>query len=454
MATSVSSVQILLRARDEASRVIGGMSAHSQRAFGMMGRASEALVRKLKFLAAAGFAALGYAMTRLVKDSIRYGIQMDKLRKETGLSTEKLAGLRYAMEQEHGSTEALEKGLMNLTVRIGYAGDGLASYIRYFDALGISYKKTDGTLRNTYDVFMDVVGVMSQGEMTTEKMAAAMQLFGTRAAKDLIPFLKLGGKEIERLSNEGLGLLGITQEDTDAMKRFDNELFKVKTGLRGVGIHIAKELLPYLERLASWMADNLPKMKDYFHVFADAARLAARAITRFAIAGLELERMGLVLKRSRQRFHELREEIMAHTAPMKKHRDEAAKNAEIHRKAVASINKDIKSLDRSGMNLLSLLDSLGKKHEEAGNKADKQREKTKDLADEIEDARDVSEKMTKELIGAFPFIPPAMGMRSPAIRKELPAGREGGTPISLYFNVTNRKEIYAKLDREFDRLGV
>ena len=196
-------------------------------------------------------------MKDTVHTFIEYTEAIDKANKITGIATEKLQELKYAAEQEHGSFQALEKGLINLTVRLGYAGDGLETYLRYFRTLGIEYQNADGTLRNTYDVFMDLSDAVSKGTLTTEELAAAVQLFGARSGKELIPMLKKGREWFEKMGDEAHRLGVVLEDETIKQgKELADMMLEIKTADDGVKLAIGERLMPT-------MMECLPIIREY-----------------------------------------------------------------------------------------------------------------------------------------------------------------------------------------------
>lgn len=208
--------------------------------------------------------ALTAALTKITKDTVRYGVETDRMIKITGLAGEEITRLRYAIEQEHGSLQSLEKGLFNLTVRLGYAGDGLATYTRQFQTLGIEFMKADGTLKNTYDVFLDLVDVMDTGIISTEKMASVAQLLGSRVAKELIPFMKMGREEIERLGEEAeaLGLV-MSTKTAAGMKKVDDSITALKGSLKGFRNLIGERIAPAVETFTRTMVDAFIQIRKH-----------------------------------------------------------------------------------------------------------------------------------------------------------------------------------------------
>jgi len=56
---------------------------------------------RVGFLAlAAAITAVSVALTKMVKDTVAYGVQLDKVSKQMGITTEEMSKLQYAAEQE------------------------------------------------------------------------------------------------------------------------------------------------------------------------------------------------------------------------------------------------------------------------------------------------------------------------------------------------------------------
>jgi hypothetical protein len=194
---------------------------------------------------------------KAIGDTIRYTNEVRKASKATGVAVEKFQELAYAAKQEHGNTQALEKGLGNLTIRLGYAGDGLETYLRYFRTLGIEYKKNDGTLRNTEDVFRDIADVASKGALSTEKLAAITQLFGARAGRELVPMLRKGTEWFDKMAKEAdnLGII-MSEKDVEATKEFDDKMTALKETSNALKRVFTIGLLPSLNSTADMLKEN------------------------------------------------------------------------------------------------------------------------------------------------------------------------------------------------------
>jgi len=143
----------------------------------------------------------------MAKKAIDSADNFQKMSQRVGVSTETLSRMGFAAELGGTNLETVEKGLGRLAGVVLDADDGLATYTRTFDRLGISFRDGSGELKKTDQILLDVADKFSQMEDGTEKTALAMDLFG-KAGKDLIPVL-----------NEGRDGLQAMFEESDALGR-------------------------------------------------------------------------------------------------------------------------------------------------------------------------------------------------------------------------------------------
>jgi len=249
---------------------------------------------------AVGATAAALAMGKAIKDTMRYALEVDKASKATGVAVEQFQELSYAAKQEHADMEALQKGLGNLTIRLGYAGDGLETYLRYFRALGLEYQNQDGSLRKTEDVFMDIADKAHKGALSTEELAAITQLFGARAGRVLIPMLRKGSEWFKEMADEArnLGII-LDEELVVKMKAFDDNMTKMKSGIQGAKIAFTEGLFPALENIADIMATDIERtgdMRDMLKSFGEwIGMMSARIMDFVNNARVAISEMGAFL---------------------------------------------------------------------------------------------------------------------------------------------------------------
>jgi len=210
------------------------------------------------------------AMVGIIKSTTDFGNAIDKMRKQTGMTGEEIIKLRYAAEQEHASFEELTKSIPILTKYMQYAAEGMDTYKREFDRMGISVVDGEGNLRSAYEVLLDMADWMAdEGVNENEKLATAMALLGRRGA-GLVPFLKLGREEIARLGEEGFKLRGMTEKQISEFEAFGDEIYKMQETLAGLKDQIAIALLPMIslwvqkiQALTEWFRGLSPELKEF-----------------------------------------------------------------------------------------------------------------------------------------------------------------------------------------------
>jgi len=247
-------LRIIMRLRDEASKKITGMRNRLRRF------ADE--VRKNWKAIAASVAVVGYALSRVISDVISYGVQLDKMSKMTGTTTREFSKLAYAAEQEHASMEALSKALPVLAKYMGQAKDGLMTYKRAFDAMGISVTDSRGQLRKTYDVFLDIAEYVSKANDKTEALQRTQEILG-RGGKELYDMLLLGKSGLKQLGAEA-EQLGIVLDEKTAreMKDFADEVLKAKKSFQGLSIVFVEKILPALKEYTGYLSDAVLGMRQ------------------------------------------------------------------------------------------------------------------------------------------------------------------------------------------------
>ena len=175
--------------------------------------------------------------------------QLDDLAEKSGIAVEAISGLRFAGEVVGTSTEAIATGVKKLAVAMAAASGGAKEQGAIFDALGVNYKKLDGTLRSTDDVLGDVASQFANFKDGPEKAALAIQLFG-KSGEALIPLLNKGGEGIATLSQEAKRLGVVFSADLAASAaEFNDNLKKIQLASEGTAAAIAGKLLPTINTL-------------------------------------------------------------------------------------------------------------------------------------------------------------------------------------------------------------
>ena len=161
----------------------------------------------------AGAAAIG-GLTLLVNKSIEMNDELAKTADKLGVTTKELAGLRHAADLTGVSNQAFSKGLQNMVKTIRDAGDGLATYKRTYDRLGLSIDELQKL--NPAEQFIKVAEAISKVENNTQRVGAAYDVFGGRATA-LINTVNLGTEGLQAMIQEAEDL-GIALNRVDSAK--------------------------------------------------------------------------------------------------------------------------------------------------------------------------------------------------------------------------------------------
>ena len=234
------------------------------RALGAGLRKTMNLTKKAMLGIAIAIAAVAAAVIKLRNNAKTYILQIDKMTKVTGMSTQEFTKLAYAADQEHASLETLSKSLPILSKYMAYAQQGMETYKREFDKMGITVTDAKGRLKSAYQVLLEMSDFMGRKGMNdTEKMAIMMTLLGRRGA-ELIPMLKKGSAWFKKMGKEAesLGIV-LDKKTTAAIKRSDDSLTMLKKAFLGVGIAIIKAVEPSIERIQNALITYVKNAKTY-----------------------------------------------------------------------------------------------------------------------------------------------------------------------------------------------
>ena len=236
----------LLRELQKSERASRRTATHMRKQF----------VDAFKAVAAASVAA-GAAFAALTKRSINAQDRLSKLAQTTGVSTEALSQLEFAAKLSGTSLEGLQTGLLRLSRTASDAANGLSTAQRAFNAIGVSAKNQDGTLKNTEQLLLEVAEQFAGLEDGAGKAAVAQELFG-RSGAQLIPFLNQGKDGIEALRAEAdrLGLT-IGTDAAQAAERFNDNLTRVQSAAQGLIAQSTQRLLPTIEAISDRFVETV-----------------------------------------------------------------------------------------------------------------------------------------------------------------------------------------------------
>lgn len=227
--------------------------------FQQVGSKIESAGQKMMGLSATAGIVTG-AIGALAYKSGQAADDLNTLSKVTGIGTGELQKYSVAADLVDVSTETIAKSNTRLKKSMLSAQDGAGSQAEAFEALGVSVTNSDGSLRNSNDVFQDVISALGTMENETERDAYAMALMG-KSASELNPLIEDGGETYKRVSEtmSKYGLDFVDQETLDGANQFNDALDTMKAigtvALQTVGTQLASYLAPALEKVVGWIGN-------------------------------------------------------------------------------------------------------------------------------------------------------------------------------------------------------
>ncbi len=185
-----------------------------------------------------------------INQQIELADKLDDLSQKLGISAEELSKLQYAAKFSGVDIGGLQVALTRLSKGMAEAANETGTAYKALNAMGISVKNADGSLKSSTQVLGEVADAFAKYEDGAGKTALATTIFG-RAGAELIPMLNEGSKGIKAYGDE-LQRFGavVTNDAAAAAARFNDNLDRIKTVGTALGQSIANNIIPYLNKLA------------------------------------------------------------------------------------------------------------------------------------------------------------------------------------------------------------
>lgn len=243
-------------------RQFGNVASQKLKAIGQSlqdaGSKVQEFGRKLQPVSTAA-TALGTALLKLGYDAVTGADDLNTLSKQTGISTAEIQKMQYAADLIDVSFDDIAGALKKMKPKMDENNET-------FKNLGVAVKDADGNLRNTTDVFNDVITALSQIENETERDQVAMEIFG-KSADSLAGIIDDGGATLKEYGKqaEELGLI-LDQDTLDALNETNDVIDQTKANIKGtmavIGSNVASVLAPVIEKIATGIAAITEKLRQ------------------------------------------------------------------------------------------------------------------------------------------------------------------------------------------------
>lgn len=199
------------------------------------------------------------ALTNMTVGAAEYADEILTMSSVTGMSTEALQAYKYAAELVDVPLETMTKSMAKQIKSMAGAADGNDKLAAAYEQLGIKVTNSDGSLRDSDDVYWETIDALGKMTNETERDALGMELLG-KSAQELNPLIEQGSAGMAKLTEEAKKMGAVmSDESLNALGKFDDTVQRLKSGADAAKNAMGTILLPQLQSLAGDGVDLLGK---------------------------------------------------------------------------------------------------------------------------------------------------------------------------------------------------
>lgn len=176
------------------------------------------------------------------RETINAADQLDEMSERTGLAVQTLSELEFAAKMNGKALEDVQSALNRVSVKATDAATGNKTAALAFDALGISVKNADGSLRTSLEITEDIGDAFRQIQDPTLKAALAVEFFG-KQGPTLVPMIEK--LQDARKEARELGAV-VGPEFAQQAAEFNDNMDRLTFMARGFAGAILSDVLPAL----------------------------------------------------------------------------------------------------------------------------------------------------------------------------------------------------------------
>lgn len=263
-----------------------------------------------------GMAAMGGAIVAAgalsIKTFAEMGDEVAKMALRTGFSTEALSELRHAAEISGATLGTLEKGVKKMAMSISDARDGLMTYTREFDKIGVSVEDLQDL--NPEEQFFKIAEAIASLEDPTQRAASAQKILG-RAGTELLPLFAEGREGMRRLREEAheLGIV-FDQEAANKAAKMTDAMHRVSEATSGLKMNIADVLIPALLPLIEKITTIIKAVGNWMREHETLTKIIVGGTMALGLLLIPLGTLLIFLPQITTAFNLLKASKIAHTA--------------------------------------------------------------------------------------------------------------------------------------------
>ncbi len=221
--------------------------------------ASEIIVQGFQKLAdLAGQVAEG--MVDMATNAAYFADDVKTLSTQTGVATDTIQALYYSEKLLDVSVQTVTSSMAKNVRAMSNAASGSEKYEAAYKRLGVAVQNADGSLRDSEEVYWEVIDALKGIDNATERDALAMDIFG-KSAQSLNTLIQAGSEGFQALKEEATDLGYVMEDETidalvdtsDALERLSKLGDTVKNQL---GVEMADTVTEGAERIEAAILAN------------------------------------------------------------------------------------------------------------------------------------------------------------------------------------------------------
>jgi hypothetical protein len=197
---SGNKIEILIQARDEASKSLQKINGEVQKLGEAAGSSTS---RILEFAAGIGVASVaGAALNKILNymsSAIDLGGKLSDMSKKFGIAGYEFSQFAYIAKMNGVELEGFGRGMQFLSKSMSDASNPASEAARAFNAIGIGISDIQG--KKPTEMFELIADRLHKFEDGANKVAVAQQLLG-RSGSDLLPMMEGGAAGLQKMREE------------------------------------------------------------------------------------------------------------------------------------------------------------------------------------------------------------------------------------------------------------
>lgn len=260
---------------DKSDQAALKFAANAQRNFDAAARSSKQFFGNMagRALAAAGTILSVNAVVSRLTSSVQMLAKLDDAAQKTGSSVESLSRIQQTLNAFGHDFAPFEDGIAKLSRGLTTVDDKGSKVARALNALKISARDSNGELRESSEVALDIARELQKYADSAEKTQLAVDAFGKSGA-DMLPALNDLADNVDRFG-------GVSAQAAAQGTQLEDELNGIKSQVDLAATAFALDLIPVLNVVTkSWLDTSKGTS-----LFTEAGKLAGQMIKDLIILG-------------------------------------------------------------------------------------------------------------------------------------------------------------------------